>query len=242
MSQESFDALRPALEAISKPSPPKMPVHEGLMEAEALHLYLQEHPDLVRRLESIGVSDGLIRELGQAIEALRYAQARWLGLQSRRKPQARAELEAQARALRADALRACRWNLRHDPQALKVLARITKEQDMASFMASLDTLALLIEQHAQAFADDDTFDPLPQAQAIREARDRCVPDHSIRALERSLACDWRDRAWVHLSTFLSKLRAAAHYILADDPQTLARFQSSYARRRNQQRRPKQTPP
>jgi hypothetical protein len=235
MSQESFDALRPTLEAVSNPSPPKMPVHEGLMEAEALHLYLQEHPDLVRRLGSVGLPPDLLSDLAASIEAVRFTQARWLGLQSRRKPQARADAEARARALRAEALAACRWNLRDDPQALAALARITERRAGASFVEGLHALAFFVERHAPAFEQDDTFDALACARELRGLLQQGGLSALPHRLAQGEALLWRDRAWSHLAALLSQLRLAAAYTFAQDPQTLAHFQSAYGRRRNQRR-------
>lgn len=211
---------------------PNLPMAVFNQQGADLVSFLEEHPEVRKRLEKVGLPKEVLGGLAIAIGASSAAESAWQAVYSPRRPEAVIALEERAAALRADVVAACRWNLRDDRVAQGTLDAVQEGKGSADLVQDLETLAVLVEQHDAAFKQDQTFDVKQrvkdcraQAKELREAISGARAD-----LSRAEAKELRDRAFTHADHLLDQVRAAARYVFADEPETLAKFRDRHALR------------
>ncbi|MCA9710733.1 MAG: hypothetical protein KDK70_33135, partial [Myxococcales bacterium] len=163
-----LETLHPVLDAIpaAEVLAPDLPMSVLLQEAHDLHVALQD-ADTRARLAAVGLAPAQLAALPVGIAAARQAQSRWILARERTKPGAQLEREAAGAALRAELVAACRWNLRQQPRAQRVLDRIAARRDLAGLAQDLRDLAALLHHHRAHFELDQTLDASARAEAAR---------------------------------------------------------------------------
>ncbi|MCX4239387.1 hypothetical protein [Paraliomyxa miuraensis] len=228
-----LDTLRPILEAIAPDDiiNPITPIAVALQEASDLHAAIKGD-DTWERLVEVGVDPAAIDAIPLAVAATRQAQSQWVVARDRGKAEAQREREQSGIELRADIVAACRWNLRNEAAALRVVDEIVQGEGIADLVQDLVNLAALLGKHPSAFDGDDTFDAPEQAEAARSvaeeitaglAESRTTGDHEAAKV-------LRDRAYTHLAKRVADLREAGRYAFRKEPRRAAVFGSAYMRR------------
>jgi hypothetical protein len=243
MSQEALDALMPTLRGLSAVREPDLPVEVSFQEAEALAT-LVEKPAIREALLEVGLEPDTLAGLRPAIAAARYAESAWKAVHSPRKPESQRDVEAQGRALRAKAMSACRFSLRHDRLAQGALDRIDEGEGVADLAQDLLDLAVVIERNLGGFAANRRFgaaDRIPELRALSASISAGQADFRTDKAQRE-AVDVRNRAWTWLDHLVDEIRGAGRHAFEGTP-TTRDFASEYERqqRRAQRRRKSATP-
>lgn len=137
----------------------------------------------------------------------------------------RIDVVVQGRAMRDRALRAARYHLRNVPDMAPRLTAVARDSGAAAMSVNLEVLALIVNAHIDAFANDLHFD----AQAFIEQANDIAP--RIRAAVgaddgRPVGAesrDLRDRASIALAEEIRDLEAACTYVFYDDTELLDLF-------------------
>lgn len=219
---QALNQLRPTLERID-PDHVRAPTGHALEladRAREMCVFLQEDPELIDALSSIGQED--LERVERACQALEAAEAQWCtyldacdgGL---------GDVEVQARQARDMLVAACRFFLRGERSIQLELAEIQTGEGAADLILDLDTLANLVRARARSFRADPTF----------QARDRAREAHALaRSLRSTLyehlddpeshedARSLRNRAYTHLDDLVYEIRAALAYKFCHDPEIL----------------------
>ena len=232
----ALETLRPTLEAIpaDQVTRPSLPVHVEIYQVQRLLHYLAEHPDVAAALVKVGIDKDALDELRQVTEATREAQIDWDTRRARRRD---GSVSAQLKTgydLRAKVMRACVFNAGDDPQADEKLGRIRDGEGHDDMLADLLTQEAFLETHADLFARDETFDIKAARAELRATHDAIAPllaDETTED-EDERAKQLRDRAFMHLTDRIQRVRRAGRYVFDDDPVTAARFANTYQRQRN----------
>jgi hypothetical protein len=236
MSREALERLMPTYRALVEVRGPNLPIEVAFQEAETL-ANLVERPEAREELLAVGLDEATLAGLRPALEAARQAQSEWTAIYSPRKPQAQRDVEEQGRALRAQAMSACRFTLRKSRVAQGALDAIDEGEGLADLVQDLFDLALVIEQNAAAFAANRRFPPAEKVAALREqatAISGGQADFRNDKTQRD-AADLRNRAWTWLDEVVGEIRQAGQHAFEGTP-TAREFASAYLRSQRRQQR------
>jgi len=229
----SIEALKPQLEALTPDQlrTPGLPMAAALQEAHDL-LTLCHGEQVKAALIDVGQDPQFTTDLEQRLAAAREAQSQWVAVRDRTKSTALVGLEGRAATLRRDLLAAGRFNLRRDREAQAVLSAISQGETVADLVQDLLDLATLFEQHAAAFASDQSFDVaagVAEAREVAQALSASVSDERLDP-EPSGTRELRDRAFTYLDDLVSEIRAAGRYAFRREVELARRFTSRHRRR------------
>lgn len=195
-------------------------------------------PEVRETLLLVGFEARELDKLPIALRVAQEAQAAWMGVRGRSYSNTLVELIAQAYRERSDLLAVARFHLRGDRVMLETLSAIAEGEGLDDLVQDLFALWHLIEQNADTFARDRTFDAAARAQGVRELAQRLQQTHTeelFDTLQRDLR-DRRDRAYTLLSRLVREIRITGRYAFRSDPVTMSRFSSAYGVARGRKRR------
>lgn len=226
--------------AVADVRDPSIPMAVFNQQGNDIVAFLAQNPDVKQRLAKVGLPGQVLERLPLAMRAAQAAESAWQAVFSPRNPQDLVALEQSGARLRGDVVAALRWNLREDRIAQGTLDSIQDGVGAADLAQDLDALAVLVEQHADSFEDDRTFDAKERATVCRNhAKELRDSVSGARAdLSRAEAKELRDRAFTYADDLLDDVREAARYAFRGDAELLARFQDRYlvqAARRSRRR-------
>lgn len=228
-----LETLLPVLNALATANivEPNTPMAVALQEAHDLHAAI-EAGDTWDRLLRVGLAPSMFEALPLAVAATRQAQSQWVVMRDRGKPQAQRDREQAGVELRSELVAACRWNLRHDPEALAVIDAIVQGEGVPDLVQDLLDLSTLIRQHEGSFDDDETFDAAAQAEVSRSTAAEITAGLSESRLlgDHEAAKQLRDRAYSHMAKLVADVREAGRYAFRKEPQRAAAFGSAYLRK------------
>lgn len=246
--KDPLTTLNEALRAItaSDVRDPSIPMAVFNQQGNDIVTFLEQNPDVRQRLTKVGLAGQVLEQLPLAMGAAQAAESAWQAVFSPRNPQELVALEESGAKLRSDVVAALRWNLRDDRITQGTLDAIQDGMGTADLAQDLDALAVLVEQHADAFKQDKTFDAKARATDCRKhAKELRDSVSGARAdLSRAEAKELRDRAFTYADDLLDDIRDAARYAFRADAELSARFQDRYlarAARRSRRRSTAATP-
>ncbi len=213
---------------------PSLPVRVVLLEAERLHKAAAPYAAQLKKLPGF-VADHL-RDLPALIELLSEAEKAWGRARFAKSQSSRGALRKEAEALRSSLMNAGRYLLRRDAAAQIELARIAEGEGLADLVQDLDDLADFVEARAATFALDRRLPKRAPARARELAAELREVDPGDGGLMSA-----RNLAFGALDFVLGEVRAAARYLFADEPRTLAPFLSRHEALRAQRSRARRKP-
>lgn len=234
MSGTDLDKLMPALQALPDEDidTPDLPMAVALQEAHDVYALIAKEP--VRgTLLKVGVAPEAIDNLRKAVNATRIAQSQWVVVRDNRKDEAQRAREQAGYKLRSLLVAACRWNLRSHRVAMATLQGILEGEGVDDLIQDLNDLAELVENHADAFSRDKSFEARAEIENARNLAAELEAGVSAERLgsTREQAKQIRDRAYSYLDDQVTELREAGRYAYRDDAKMRTRFYSEYLRRR-----------
>ncbi|TDP75925.1 hypothetical protein [Bradymonas sediminis] len=236
MLTPDLDLLTPTLQKLSSAEvrpPSGMPISTFLAEAETFNSLIAR-TDVSDGLKKVGTSDERLAILPTAVQAARQAQSVWAQQRGRRNSEVFNEAIKRGEALRTQALKACKWNLRHDAEIQANLKFIRQTGSIATLAQDLHDLARLLEMYPLAFESDQTFDSSSVVIEARQIASTLMDEKSEyhHGISQHSAKDMRDRAFTYLNELLSEFRKAGEYAFRDNPEMAKRFTSRYWRSQN----------
>jgi hypothetical protein len=236
---EALSALRDELRGLTevRREVGPVPLDTFFKEAAALARTVGV-PEVRERLLAVGIEARELDKLPVALRAAQEAQAAWMVVKGRSYSNTLVELIAQAYRERGDLLAVARFHLRSDRTKVETLGAIAEGNGLDDLIQDLFALWHLIEQNADAFARDRTFDAPARAQGARQLAERLQQTQTeelFDTLQRGLR-DQRDRAYTLLSRLVREIRITGRYAFRGDPTMMSRFSSAYAIARGRKRR------
>lgn len=145
----NLDALRSLFMATpaEEVGPPVIPPDKLVAEAAALAQTASEDRETLKRL---GLDEARIDRLQSGSHALTEAQALVANVRRTTRTPEELEAEREAQEFRADALADLRFATRKDPEAQKVLQRISEGDGVDDLNQDLEDVAVCFEQHVPA--------------------------------------------------------------------------------------------
>lgn len=240
--QQDYLALIPTITLIPtediKSCP--MPIRVYLQESENLYHWAQQDAAL---LLGAGLSSSCLDELPARIGALREAEARWQ-LEFRSRQEAEDQWMTTSEdiyALRDELLRAFRYALRKDVQALQQVARIAEGSGHADMIQDLTNLAALGRHHSDALTaihfDLGKLDMAARmadstAQLLARANGDRQQDNDARII--------RDQAYTYLKQAVDEVRDCGKYVFFGNNARARGYAVDYYRQRNTPANPEAT--
>lgn len=223
----SLDPLAVESDDVRKPNVPMAIYHQ---EANDLLVFLS-HDSGWQRLYAVGLDPTAASAVEQALTVSRTAQSAWFVASRPRKEEEHTTREVRASELRAEAMSACRFNLRSDRGMQGVLDRIDDGSGIADLAADCVDLAKLIHDNLLAFEKDMSFDAKSVADELAEIGPLITAATSARraAEGTSELIDARDRAFTVLDNILDEVRVAGRHAFRKT-NDVRRFGSDYQRR------------
>ena len=217
---------------------PTAPVAETLIDAHSLLAYLRHNAEARKELLHVGLAKTRLDEFKEAITLLEDAEHAWRAQTRTRQTDDLKRALSDAYELRREALAVASFHTRDDRQAEEVLDRVREGEGHADLLADLETLALFIQEHADRFKRDKTFDPAETIEQLKqgreELREELAEDRSDESHERAL--DERNRAFMVLDEILDDLRDHGRFAFRHDRQRRAYFVNAYERRKRRRTR------
>jgi hypothetical protein len=202
---------------------PAMPVKVATAEATRLYAAAQRlRPKLVK-LSMFRLDD--LDDLPALVEALTAAELAWTRARAERQAGGAQSARREAETLRSSLLHSGRYLLRNDPGAQNELDKIAEGGGVADLVQDLRDLANLARAHPDEWKADVRLPPraiersLELAELLKASAD---PEPALAAEER------RNQVFQLLERSVDEVRAAARYLLGDDPKRLQPFLSQWA--------------
>ncbi len=168
--QPLLDELREDLEQLD-PSYIHDPLVSPLVfvqEARGLVDVLRERDDLVKPLNSLGVSEETLDKIARCATLCEQIEARWEAILRKTRRSSWSEVEKRGQHMREELIAAARYHLRHDAAMLHELDLVQEGEGAADLILDLDTLARFIRGRRRCFRDDPDFGADERASAARE--------------------------------------------------------------------------
>jgi len=231
--QKDFEKLLPVLKALNAKEVryPDMPVDQAVKEGEIMAAAAAEDAKL---FAEVGFDAAKIDDLGAAVGALRFAQARLIAALGEMKEMAKqwAEEEPKAYALRAEILSAVAYALRDVQDAKRAIKRIREgagHADMIQDLLALSEVGKKYSKHLQAV----NFD-LNLLDTAAQKADMLGSVYAKAFVEKSTkdAKDMRDRAFTCMRNLMGETLDAAEYVFRKNKERLDYYYSAYRSRQN----------
>ncbi|BDD08748.1 hypothetical protein FUAX_11800 [Fulvitalea axinellae] len=232
--QESFEALKAQLEALSAEEvrPPVIPVDVAVQEAENLYQVAKEDAEA---LATAGITAELIESLPVRIDALRYVQGLWTkDYGSRTDSEAEwKEVSVQAYALRDELLHTFRFAFRKQPAERSLVSKISKGSGHADLIQDLMDLSVLGKAHPEALAKVG-FDAtkLDTAEELSNTAGTLLGEvNEIRGSSWKPSKDIRDRANSYLKMAVDEIRETGKFVFWKNEDKERRYTSDFYRKK-----------
>lgn len=215
-----------------KAGSPTVPVNVLVQEADDLYLWCQDDQE---QLMLAGLDWNQVSLIPACAKICREFQSQWL---KNYKSADKTKLEWESKSpeavnLRSELLHDFGFAFRNNEQLLAQLKEITREQSRASFVQSLNDLAVLGREHL-AMLEVIHFD-----RTKLETASRLVPEMAdlIARMERNKKQTdesklMRDQSYAYLKQLVDVVRACGKYKFRENPERLAGYLSDYWKGRN----------
>lgn len=230
MSKECYDQMADAIEAITKPVKPNLPVAVALEEAEELYLWVQNDR---AQLEAVGLDWELVDDLPLRAAACRYIEGEWKHHLSTTSDAEKEWLQKrdQAKALSVDLTRALRFALHRKLNVLgaqKPTAGYLRQEAFIEYCYNIAILAADYTEQLQAVGFD--LSRLDGACDNAEHLSVLLARVNTERGEQYILRNQRNRAYTHLKEAVDQIRRCGKFAFASQPERLKGYASAYGRK------------
>jgi hypothetical protein len=218
-----LDGAIAALPPETRTTAPTLPIKVAVAEGEQLHKAARRLREQWKRLPDFDVAS--IDSLPQLVAALKIAEQRWQTARAERMSGSMRAARKEAEQLRRQLVASGRYLLRKSPAAQRELDRIAHGDSLAVLIKDLEDLAMFANRHAKEWSADIVLpkNSLARARVLADVlQNGADPQPALEAQER------RNQVFALFDNACREVRAAARYLLQDDPRRLAPFLSQHA--------------
>lgn len=217
-----LEALLAQQEPSAKSTSPSIPVKHAL--AEALRLQQEATKLRARLLEAPGFDPAHLDRLGPLTEALQTAENAWHTGQGNLHAHSLVAARHEAEQLKSKLVATARYLFRKEPAALEVIDGMAHGTSLVDLVADLNGLGAFVAEHQAVFtAAKQPADLAAKAKAL--AKTLAAGTDKTESVDLQAR---RNQVFLLLQEAVDEVRAAARFVLHDEPEKLAPMLSSYA--------------